>query len=183
MRERSSKQHKTDLVAAAAESVATLAMALWLGGLLALGALAAPVVFGELERDIAGTVMGTIFGKFDRMVLVLVLVFAVAEAVRIYIDRDRLGGALARARLGLAALLVILALISSLWLTPGLNEMFAEGVRRGVGEAGQRMDRMHAWSETLGKAAAACAAAWIAIGIITGRRRGRLLEATESGAG
>jgi uncharacterized membrane protein len=182
MRELPGTQRTNDLVAAAAEAVATLAMALWLGGLLALGALAAPTVFGELERDSAGTVMGTIFGKFDRMVLVLVVVFAVAETVRTYMDRDRLGSALARIRLSLAVLLVALALISSLWLTPGINEMFAEGVRRGVGEAGQRMDRMHAWSETLGKLAAASAAAWIAIGNFTGRRRGRLVEANESGA-
>lgn len=172
--------HKTDLVAAVAETAATLAMALWLGGLLALGAMAAPTVFRMLEGDSAGTVMGTIFGKFDRMVLVLAVVFTAAEATRIYVDRDRLGGALARARLGLAAVLVILALISSLWLTPGINEMFAAGVRRGVGEAGQRMDRMHDWAETLGKVAALCAAAWIAIGIFTRRRQS--LAATESGA-
>ena len=75
----------------------------------------------------------------------------------------------------------MLALLLSLWLTPGINELFRAGVNRGVGEAGARMAELHRWASTLGKVAVVCAAAWIGIGITIKRRRGTRLAATEPG--
>lgn len=150
--------------------VATLAIALWLGGLLALGAFAAPTVFGLLPREEAGKVMGPIFVKFDRFVLVAIGVFALSELIRVACDGGK--GALKQARLGISVILIALALISSLWLTPGINELFLAGARRGIGEAGATLDMLHNWSETVGKVATLAAAIWIALGVIVHRQGG-----------
>ena len=155
-------------VALAAEVVATLAVALWLGGMLALGAIAAPEVFGQLEREVAGPVMGAIFGKFDRLVLVLIGVLIASEGVRVLIEGVR--GKLALARIGTVLVLIGLALTSALWLGPSINELFEQGVRRGVGDAGDDMDRLHDLATLLGKVAFVFAAAWLTLGIIARRR-------------
>lgn len=155
-------------IALIAEVTATLAVALWLGGMLALGAFAAPEVFGQLERPVAGSVMGTIFANFDRMVLVLIAVLVVSEAARVLLEGVR--GRLGLARLCAAAVLAGLALISALYIGPRINEMFHAGVMRGVGQAGVEMDRLHDWATRLGKLAFAVAAAWLTLGIIGHRR-------------
>lgn len=159
-------------LAVAAETLAILAMGLWLGGMVALGAFSAPTIFGMLDRESAGQVMGTIFARFDRMVLVLVGVFAVAEAVRAFLDRSpgRSPGMLGRLRLVIAAVLVILALVSALWLGPSINELFHQGVRRGVGQAGAHMDRLHHFAELLGKTAVFLGALWIGLGVLARRQ-------------
>jgi hypothetical protein len=66
---------------------ALLILAVWIGGLVALGGIAAPTIFGVLEtldphsgRDAAGRVFGAIFDRFQRLswglggVLVLLLI-------------------------------------------------------------------------------------------------------------
>ena len=159
---------RSAVVALAAEVIATLAVALWLGGILALGAFAAPEVFGQLPRETAGSVMGTIFAKFDRLVLVVAGVLVFAEAVRVL--TEGVPGRLGLARLIMAGALVALALTSALWLGPSINEMFENGIRRGVGDAGAEMDRLHHLAELLGKVAFLCATAWLTLGIILHRR-------------
>ena len=44
-----------------------LGLALWIGGAIALGALAAPVLFGSLPRQDAGGIFGSILRKFARL--------------------------------------------------------------------------------------------------------------------
>ena len=155
-------------IAVIAEVIATLAVALWLGGMLALGAFAAPEVFGQLPRETAGSVMGAIFGKFDSLVLVVAGLLLVAEAVRLVLEGTR--GKLGLARLAVAGALVVLALLSALWLGPAINDLFEAGVRRGVGDDGADMDRLHHLAELLGKVAFFLAAVWITLGILLHRR-------------
>jgi hypothetical protein len=57
---------------------ALLILAVWIGGLVAIGGIAAPTVFGVLEtldphsgRDTAGRVFGAIFTRFQQMSWVL----------------------------------------------------------------------------------------------------------------
>lgn len=50
----------------------TLALGVWTGGILLLGGLVAPAVFGSAQqRDDASRTMGTIFGRFDRIVVAM----------------------------------------------------------------------------------------------------------------
>lgn len=164
----SGKSAVVAVVAVGAEVVATLAVALWLGGMLALGAFAAPEVFGQLPRESAGSVMGAIFAKFDSLVLVIAGVLVVAEAVRVLVEG--VAGKLGLARLVATGLLIALALLSALWLGPSINDMFEAGIRRGIGADGAEMDRLHHLAELLGKAAFALAAVWLTLGIILHRR-------------
>jgi hypothetical protein len=163
-------------LSAAFETAAMLALALWLGGVVALGAFAAPTVFGALEGATAGAVMGAIFAKFERAAVVLMGVFLVAEVARGMLGGER--GRLARVRSVAAVVVVCLALLEALWLGPSINELFHEGARRGTGAAGVRLDELHNWAEATSKAAAVAAAVWIGLGMMM--RRGQ--AAPESGS-
>ena len=54
-------------------------LALWIGGAIALGALAAPVLFQSLPRQQAGSIFGPTLRRFARL-RVLALVFIVVGA-------------------------------------------------------------------------------------------------------
>ena len=49
----------------APQLVALLAIAVWLGGLLALGAVVAPVVFSMVSMPASADAMTTVFRRFD----------------------------------------------------------------------------------------------------------------------
>lgn len=56
-----------------------LALALWIGGAIALGALVAPALFRALPRPEAGAIFGPILRRFSRLRLAAI-VFAIAAA-------------------------------------------------------------------------------------------------------
>lgn len=163
-----SESSKRAWISVTAETVATLAVVPWLGGLIALGAIAAPEVFGRLERETAGSLMGPIFRNFDTLVIVAALVFAAAEIARVAVVGAR--GWLARVRLGAGALLVACGLISALWLGPQIGEAFDTGVRRDhTSDAGRAMDTAHRRAELAGKTAIILGASWLALGVAVRR--------------
>lgn len=153
---------------ALAEGLGSLCLLLWVGGLVGLGAFAAPGVFGALERERAGAVMVPIFSRFDRFAAVLVALFAAAEVARI-VGRG-LGSWPARLRAAASAVLVAAGLLSSLWFGPRIGALFQAGARRGSGEAGRALDRAHVAAETAGKAAAGAAAVWLVLAAFERRR-------------
>lgn len=155
-------------LARAAEAVATLALFLWIGGLVSLGAFAAPEVFGQLGREPAGQLMGAIFRRFDALVLACVAIFGAAELARNAAGdwRRRFG----RARAATAVIIASGGLVASAWLSPVINGMFERGVRRGVGVEGARMELIHQRAETAGKVAALSAVAWLFLGAVPARR-------------
>lgn len=59
-----------------------LALALWIGGAIALGALTAPELFRQLPRQQAGGIFGPILRRFARVRLGAVAVAIVAAAIR-----------------------------------------------------------------------------------------------------
>lgn len=59
-----------------------LALALWIGGVIALGALTAPELFRQLPRQQAGGIFGPILRRFARVRLGAVAVAIAAAAVR-----------------------------------------------------------------------------------------------------
>jgi uncharacterized membrane protein len=61
-----------------------LALALWIGGAVALGALTAPELFRQLPRSEAGGIFGPILRRFSRVRLVAI-VFAIAAAFAKYL--------------------------------------------------------------------------------------------------
>src|SRR5512143_1608296 len=59
-----------------------LALALWIGGAVALGALGAPELFRQLPRAQAGGIFGPILRRFARVRLGAVTVAILAAAIR-----------------------------------------------------------------------------------------------------
>jgi hypothetical protein len=93
---------------AVAETVATLAVLAWIGGLVTLDALAAPTLFHEQPRALAAPAMNSIFGKFDSLTAMALVLLVLATLARLWTlglaaraDRIAVGAALALILLGL----------------------------------------------------------------------------------
>src|SRR5882724_11543705 len=65
--------------------VAVLALSIWVGGLVALGACAAPIVFRIVPAPLSGEAMGTVFRRFDAIAISCAVIVLGCEAVRIFV--------------------------------------------------------------------------------------------------
>ena len=140
---------KPSTVVRVATGVSTLAAAVWLGGILVLGAIVAPIVFHEVPAPTSADAMTHVFLRFDRVALVALLVAAVAEAVAGRIAPPR--SALETARLVFGALAGVLAVVQASWLSPAIADLHAQGAIRGLGALGEALEVMHRRSELCGK--------------------------------
>jgi hypothetical protein len=140
--------------------VGVLAASLWLGGLLALGALVAPVVFRIVPAPSSGDAMTVVFHRFDQVSLACAAVVALAEAVR-----ARAGG-VARidvARIVCAVIAAGCTLIIAVSLTPTIASLHVAGAVRAIGPLGEQLDRAHDWATRLAKIEALALAILIAL--------------------
>jgi len=151
-------------------SVALLALTVWIGGLITLGAVVAPVVFASAPHAIAADAMTHVFARFDKVAMAAAAIVLATEAVRARVS-GRLGAAdIARALVTVA--LAGCAVAEGLWITPKITDLHASGAMRGVGEAGASLDAAHALAEQLGKGSALLAVLLIALHVATiGRTR------------
>ncbi len=150
-----------------ATTIAVMAVGLWMGGLVALGACAAPFVFKLTPAPFSGDAMGAAFARFDNIALGAAVVALGAEVLRTWAAGRRGGGA-ARIRRGLAIALAAAAAYIALGLTPRILSMHQAGVTRGNPE----LDAVHARAELVGKAELAAGLALIALHVFTlGQRR------------
>jgi len=60
----------------------TLGLAVWIGGAIALGALAAPKLFGALPRAEAGAIFGPILRRFSRVRLAAIALILIGAVVQ-----------------------------------------------------------------------------------------------------
>ncbi|HEY8080044.1 MAG TPA: DUF4149 domain-containing protein [Labilithrix sp.] len=130
-------------------SVELLAMMVWGGGLIVLGAVAAPLVFGIVPAPHSADAMTQVFLRFDRVAMTCAAIALVAESAL-----GRRAGKIARldlARLGIVVLAGALTIAQGAWLSPKIAELHRGGAVRGLGEAGLALERFHGWSETSGK--------------------------------
>ena len=136
-------------VVTAIATVQLLSIALWAGGLLALGALVAPVVFRVVPPPTNADAMTLIFHRFDSLAIACGAVALIAEAA--FAAR---GGAVTRADVARGLCLagaVALALAIGLWLAPGIADLHHSGAARRVGDAGLALDRLHRFAEAFAK--------------------------------
>lgn len=137
-------------VVVAIASIQVLALALWAGGLITLGAVVAPIVFHTVPAPTSADAMTLVFARFDRVMIVCGAVALVAEAtlaVR--------GGRVERADVVRMVALVVavgLAITIAAWLTPGIAALHEGGAVRGSGPAGLELERLHGLAEALAKA-------------------------------
>ncbi|HEY2370395.1 MAG TPA: DUF4149 domain-containing protein [Polyangiaceae bacterium] len=134
----------------AAVSLAFLATGVWLGGILVLGAIVAPTVFREVPAPTSADAMTIVFTTFDKLAMTCAAIIAVAEVVRFRIDQ-RAVDKIDVARLAVIALAGALAVVQGTWLSPAIVALHRDGAIRGLGPLGERLDRIHAWSERCGK--------------------------------
>jgi uncharacterized membrane protein len=130
--------------------VAVLALAIWVGGLVALGACAAPLVFKIVPAPLAGEAMGAVFRRFDAVAISCAIVVLGCEAVRIWVregtatNAERLRGLLAVTAAGAA-------IYGGVELSPSIIALHAAGAVRGLGENGVKLDRIHDLAEAVAK--------------------------------
>jgi putative copper export protein len=137
-------------VDAALEAVSLLALAVWLGGLVALGAVAAPLVFGIVPAPASADAMTAVFRRFDAFAIACGAVVLVVEAAHAALRQPLLRRDLVRGGLGVVA--VVLAIVEATFISPHIERLHQGGAVRGVGEAGIELDRVHHLAESLAKA-------------------------------
>lgn len=156
----------------AAVVVAVSALGVWVGGLVALGACAAPMVFEHTPYPFSGRAMGSAFARFDSIAIGCAVVALGAEVVRTLVSIKSGGGKLiARIRRYAAIALALAAVYSGMRLTPAIMELHEQGARRNIGPAGEQLESLHAQAELIGKLIVPVALALIALHVITLRLR------------
>lgn len=134
-----------EVITWASHGITVLAGATWLGGMLTLGAIVAPVVFTIVPAPTSADAMTVVFRRFD---VVAVTCAALLLASEIW----RVRGAEKIARLDLArglslAIAGALALFEALVISPRIEELHRAGAVRGLGELGQKLESAHAMAE------------------------------------
>lgn len=139
------------LVATTIATVQLLSIAVWAGGLLALGAIVAPIVFRVVPAPTSADAMTLVFRRFDGVAIGCSVVALFAEAAFAFAPgRGRITRAdLARA--GSLALATALAITIGVWLSPAIAELHRGGAVRHLGAAGQELERLHHLAEALAK--------------------------------
>lgn len=133
------------LVERIGSALALLAVAVWLGGLLALGALAAPVVFSVVPLPGSADAMTIVFRRFDTVAMAcaaLVLGTEAAQAAATNAARR-----IDRARSLAAFLAAILAVFEGIWVSPRIAQLHALGVRPGSNGSGPMGASLLHWHE------------------------------------
>jgi hypothetical protein len=102
-------------------------LALWLGGLATLGALAAPAIFDDIQAQqggegqaLAGRVFGAVLGRFQLVALVLGGLLMGLLGIRAALGPRPRRLAI---RLWTIALMLALHLTSMLWVSPRIDEI------------------------------------------------------------
>jgi hypothetical protein len=150
-----------------AAALAALAAGVWAGGMVALGACAAPFVFALTPAPFSGDAMGAAFARFDGIALGAAVLVLGAEVARTWVAGTRGRSLFARARRIAAIAAAVAAAHVGLSLTPAILELHQAGVRRGVGAEGARLDEIHRRAEALGKVEVALAAALVVLHVLT----------------
>lgn len=159
------------LVDRIATTLAVLCAGSLIGGLTALGACAAPMVFALAPAPYSGNAMGAAFARWDRVALVASGLLLVCEIVRTWAARGRARTVIARVRRFAGVLVALAVTYIGTSLSPRINELHEQGVRRGEGEQGAVLEAIHKRAELVGKIELALALGLIVLHVFTLRTR------------
>jgi hypothetical protein len=127
--------------------VALLACIPYLGGLIVLGAIVAPTVFGIVHAPDSADAMTVVFRRFDRIAIAacaIVLVCEVGLATTTRTLRDAL-------RSLVAITMSAFAIYEGTILSPKIEALHRAGAIRGLGDLGLELERAHHSAEFVGK--------------------------------
>ena len=130
-------------------AVALVAAGLWVGGLLALGAIAAPVVFKIVPPPFNADAMTVVFRRFDRVAMSAAAVILIVEVALAVIRRPNTGRDAARAAAAVAA--GALSVWQGAALSPRIEALHQAGAVRGQGTLGLDLEAAHSLAELCGK--------------------------------
>jgi hypothetical protein len=134
---------------AIASVIGALAVAVWLGGLIALGAIAAPLVFANVSFPQSADAMTLVFRRFDMVAMTCAAIAMASEAAKVA-GRVAFGRA-DHLRAGLTVVAAVLAVGEGTLVSPRIAALHGAGVMRGMGVAGETLSHLHDIAETLGK--------------------------------
>jgi hypothetical protein len=129
--------------------VGLAAIAVWLGGLIALGALAAPVVFSVVPLPTSADAMTLVFRRFDQVAMACGALVLASEAARAVARISFVGADWARVAASVTA--SALAIWQGEYVSPRIALLHMGGAIRGVGDPGAELSRLHDLAEALGK--------------------------------
>ena len=107
------------------DTLTAAAVTAWIGGIFALGAFTARIVFRDLPRGLAAPTMSTIFRSFDGVIVACVVVIAITTGLRLITVGLR--GRADRIALVAGTALTILGALDVGWVHPSIERMFLEG--------------------------------------------------------
>jgi hypothetical protein len=142
--------------------MALLAIAVWLGGLVSLGALAAPVVFSVAPWPASADAMTIVFRRFDRLAMACAVLVLLAEVAGALMRSSRLD----RVRTLVATLAAAVAALEGTVISPRIAQLHAEGAIRGVDIPGRELARLHDWAEMCGKTEVVLLAALVVLHVV-----------------
>jgi hypothetical protein len=146
-----------------------LGLAIWLGGLVALGAIAAPVVFSIVPLASSADAMTAVFLRFDTVAMSCAAVVLASEALQ---AGARVPFAAAdHVRAAVSALAAALAVAESKVVSPRIAALHAAGAVRGVGSAGLELAQWHDMAERLGKGQLVLLVSVLTLRVLTLTRR------------
>ena len=156
-----------------------IAVALWLGGLITLGAIVAPTVFGMVPAPTSADAMTVVFQRFDRLAMTAAMLALLCE-----VASAKLRPTVTLLDLGRAGFLVVmagLAIVQGAVFTPEIASLHQRGAIRGSGELGLRLETVHVRSEVAGKAQFALGVAFFGLlvspgGLPRGKKKDGELE-------
>jgi hypothetical protein len=154
-----------------AAAVAALCAGTMFGGLIALGACAAPMVFTLTPPPWNGNAMGAAFARWDRVAVVAGALLLACEMVRTWASRGRSRDLVPRIRRAAAILVALSAVYIGATLSPRINQLHLEGVRRGEGPQGAELEEIHKRAELVGKIESALALGLVILHVLTIRSR------------
>jgi uncharacterized membrane protein len=130
--------------------LALVAVAVWLGGLVALGVIVAPTIFALVSMPASADAMTMVFRRFDVLAMSSAAVLLSTEAVRAVarVPFARID----HARAAASVLAAAAAVLEGASVSPRIAALHAAGALRGRGADGLELDRLHHLAETLGKA-------------------------------
>jgi hypothetical protein len=150
----------------AAAVVAVVALALWVGGLVALGACAAPIVFHVVPAPLSGDAMGAVFRRFDAIAISCAVVVLGSEAVRIRVAAVPASIA-ERTRTALAVVAAAAGIYGGTRLSPAIVALHAAGAVRGFGVDGAELERLHGLAEAVAKVEVSAGLLLLALHVVT----------------
>jgi hypothetical protein len=153
--------------------LAIMSLAIWIGGWVALGACAAPIVFRVVPAPHSGDAMGAVFQRFDVIAMTCAVIVLACEAVRIRTDATAPGARAifaARARTALAVIAALAAIYGGIELSPRIVALHSAGAVRGLGADGTELERLHRWAESVAKIEVTAGLFLLALHVTTLRR-------------